>query len=77
MATDSKSFPAEAVDRSTGQLLPQSEEEQKARTEALRRLFDEWPDHADDGSDSDEVWREVMRSIDEGRPHRPLFEGMY
>ena len=30
-----------------------------------------------DETDTDEVWAEVFRSIDEGRPHRKLFEGMY
>ena len=30
-----------------------------------------------DESDTDENWREVYRNIDAGRPHRPLFKGMY
>jgi len=27
--------------------------------------------------ESHEVWRQVLRGIDEERPHRPLFEGLY
>lgn len=27
-----------------------------------------------DASDTDEVWEDALRGIDEGRPHRPLFE---
>ncbi len=77
MATGSTPFSAETVDRTTGQILPMSEEERLARFEALRRLFEEWEAAPPDESDTEEIWREVMRSIDEGRPHRPLFEGMY
>lgn len=40
--------------------------------EALKRMSE-----TTDETDTDEVWREVFRSIDEGRPHRKLFEGMY
>ena len=29
-----------------------------------------------DETDTDEVWRDVMRGIDESRPHRPLFVGL-
>lgn len=58
-----------------GGFVPISEEEQRARSDALRRTLralDKLPD-----DDPPELWREVMRGIDEGRPHRPLFEGMY
>lgn len=77
MATVSTSTRSDTVDISTGRLRPLSDEERRARSAALRKAFDEWPTEAADGSDSDEVWREVMRGIDECRPHRPLFEGMY
>lgn len=30
-----------------------------------------------DKTDTDEVWADVFRGIDEARPHRPLFRGMY
>lgn len=64
------------VDTSTGRLLPLSDEDRKARSEALGRALDEIAGMTDE-TDTDEVWAEVMRGIDEGRPHRPLFEGSY
>jgi len=27
--------------------------------------------------DTDDIWAKIYRGIDEGRPHRKLFEGMY
>lgn len=30
-----------------------------------------------DETDTEEIWAEVFRGIDESRPHRPLFRGMY
>lgn len=64
-----------AVD-ANGRLLPITDEELRARAEELARALEEI-DRTAGPSDSPEVWREVMRSIDESRPHRPLFEGMY
>jgi len=77
MATVSTPTRSHAAEQSVDRFRPLSDEERKARSEALRKAFDEWPAEASDGSDSDEVWREVMRGIDESRPQRPLFEGMY
>lgn len=64
------------VDPATGRLRPLSDEQRKARTEALNRALDALADLTD-ATDTDATWREVMRGIDEGRPHRPLFEGAY
>jgi hypothetical protein len=64
------------VDPATGRLLPLSDEQRQARTEALNRALDALADITD-ATDTDATWREVMRGIDEGRPHRPLFEGSY
>lgn len=65
-----------SVDPDTGQLRPQTDQERQARAEALRRAFDEIGAITDE-TDTDEIWRDVMRGIDENRPHRPLFEGAY
>jgi hypothetical protein len=67
---------AGTVDTTTGRLLPLTEEELQARREAILADLDE-NDATTDETDTDEVWREVMRGINESRPHRPLFEGMY
>ncbi len=45
------------------------------RAETLHRLFADYEAHPPDeptGLDED-----IMRGIDEARPHRPLFEGLY
>jgi hypothetical protein len=69
-------FPPAAVDPNTGQILPMSEEEIAARHDAVLRML-KVLDQITDESDTDENWREVYRNIDAGRPHRPLFKGMY
>jgi hypothetical protein len=60
-----------------GRLLPVSDEERARRSEHLRRLFEEWERQPPDPTDSEEIWEQVMRGIDEERPHRKLFEGYY
>jgi hypothetical protein len=65
-----------AVDPATGRLQPLTDQERRARSEALGRVLDEIAGMTDE-TDTDEVWRDVMRGIDESRPHRPLFEGSY
>jgi hypothetical protein len=65
-----------AVDTATGRLQPLTDQERRARSEALGRALDEIAGMIDE-TDTDEVWRDVMRGIDESRPHRPLFEGSY
>ena len=69
-------LPAPGFD-AEGNLLLIPEEERAARSERLRRLFEEWAQQPPDPTDSDEIWEQVMRGIDEERPHRKLFEGMY
>ena len=66
----------ESIDPATGQLRPLTAQERKARSEALGRALDDIAEMTDE-TDTDEVWGEVMRGIDESRPHRPLFEGSY
>jgi hypothetical protein len=69
-------FPPVAVDPTTGRILPLSEEELAGRRDAAIRMLDAL-DQVTDETDTEENWREVFRNIDAGRPHRPLFEGMY
>jgi excisionase family DNA binding protein len=65
-----------AVDPETGRLLPVTEEQRKERSAKLAAAIARRA-QTTDASDTDEVWREVFRGIDESRPHRPLFEGQY
>ncbi len=44
----------------------------RARTERVHRALDEI-EGITDPTDTDAVWDEVLRGIDEARPHRPLF----
>lgn len=76
MAIAHKSTNPNAVGLKTGRLLPLTEAQRKARSEALARALDEI-DEITDETDTDETWRDIFRSIDEGRPDRPLFEGQY
>jgi hypothetical protein len=69
-------FPPAAVDPDTGQILAVSEADVVARRDAVLRMLKVLDEIADE-SDTDEDWREVYRSIDAGRPHRPLFTGLY
>lgn len=58
-----------------GRALPRTDAERAADAERLRaalKRMAEIPD--DDPPGTDEAF---MRAIDEGRPHRPLFDGMY
>jgi hypothetical protein len=57
-----------------GHAIPPTEEERRARSEALRLALAEMASIPDDPPGSDE---EVMRAIDAGRPERPLFRGLY
>lgn len=79
MATTHTPAPAVAdgdVDTSTGRLRPLTDEQRRARSAELARALDDIAGMTDE-TDTDEVWRDVLRGIDEGRPHRPLFEGSY
>jgi hypothetical protein len=69
-------FPPLPVDPVTGRLLPMSEEERAARRAATIRaikVIGQIPDE----TETDEGWEEVYRNIDESRPHRKLFQGLY
>jgi hypothetical protein len=58
-----------------GKISPTTEEERRLRSEALRETLDaiaQMPDDDPPGS-----FEEFMRGIDEGRPHRAMFKGMY
>jgi hypothetical protein len=63
----------DSVDRSTGRLKLLTDAERAARTEALSRVLDEIAEITD-GTDTDEVWRDVLRGIDESRLHRPSLD---
>jgi excisionase family DNA binding protein len=76
MAIANTTAPPAAIDPATGRLLPMSDAQRKARSEALGRALDAMAAMTDE-TDTDLAWRDVFRGIDEGRPHRPLFEGEY
>ncbi len=64
----------DTIDAATGRARPLSDQEQKTRSEALVRALAEIAEMTDE-TDTDEIWADVFRGIDESRPHRPLFEG--
>ena len=64
------------VDPEKGRLLPLTDEQRKARSARLAETIAKMASVTDE-TDSDTVWRDIFRSIDESRPHRPLFEGLY
>ncbi len=68
-------FPPLAVDE-RGRIIPLSEEERSARLEAGRRAIDAIGRLGGTG-DTPGAADLVLRGIDEGRPHRPLFEGLF
>ncbi len=57
----------------SGRLVPLSEAQRLARSEALRLALDEIAGIGPDDTDAEEVWGEVVVGIDALRPHRPLF----
>jgi hypothetical protein len=67
---------AETIDAATGRARPLSDQKQKARSEALVHALAEIAELTDE-TDTDEIWADVFRCVDESRPHRPLFEGRY
>ena len=59
----------------TGRVRPISAEEQARNAQAIAAFVDlmlAMPDEDPPGA-----WEEAMRDLDEHRPHRKLFEGMY
>src|SRR5690348_11626514 len=67
-------FPPRAFDEN-GRLIPLSSEERAARRDAAIRTLKALRNLPDDDPPGTE--EAMMRGIDEGRPQRPLFEGMY
>ena len=67
-------FPPRGLDEH-GRLIPLSLEERAARRDAAIRVLRVLADLPDD--DPPGIEGAMMRGIDEARPHRPLFEGMY
>jgi hypothetical protein len=67
-------FPPLAFDEH-GRVIPLGPEERAARRDAAVRALKALRDLPDDDPPGTE--EAMMRGIDEGRPHRPLFEGMY
>ena len=59
-----------------GRILPLSAEMRRKRSAALNRALDAIAETTDE-TDTEENWREALRDLDNQRPHRPLFEGMY
>jgi hypothetical protein len=75
MSTRSKDRPGPALDvPPLRERLP--EPDLAARLARARAALDRI-DRITDETDTEEIWAEFARSIDAGRPHRPLFRGMY
>jgi hypothetical protein len=58
-----------------GKLIRLTDEERRRRLESARRRLEEVEQMTDE--DPPGAFEEFMRGIDEGRPHRPLFEGCH
>ena len=58
-----------------GRFLRLSEEQRREHLESALRRLDEIAEMPDD--DPPGALEQFMRNLDEGRPHRPMFKGMY
>ena len=58
-----------------GRLRRMTDEERKHHIESARQRLAEIAEMTDD--DPSGAFEEFMRSVDESRPHRPLFQGMH
>lgn len=58
-----------------GKFLRMSEEERRKHLESARRRLAEIAAMTDE--DPPGAFEQFMRNLDEGRPHRPMFRGMY
>lgn len=68
-------IPPSAVDV-RGRLIPESAEARAARSARILAALD-WIEAQPATPEDEATWRDVLRGIDEGRPQRKLFEGMY
>jgi len=60
-----------------GKLRRMSEEEHRRYIESALRRLDEVEQIPDGDDDPPDALEQMMRGIDETRPHRPLFKGHY
>jgi len=60
----------------SGRIIPMSDAEHEARWAAAVRALDAIS-RGDSQSEDPQLAERVMRGIDEGRPERKLFEGIY
>jgi len=58
-----------------GKFIPMTVEERRTWCEAARRRLAEIALMTDE--DPPGAFEQFMRNLDEGRPHRPMFKGMY
>jgi hypothetical protein len=54
-----------------------NDEERRTWCEAARRRLSEIAGMTDPEGEPSDSMEQMMRGIDEGRPHRPLFKGLY
>jgi hypothetical protein len=54
-----------------------SEEEHRQYIESALRRLDEIAEIPDGDEDPPDALEQMMKGIDEGRPHRPMFNGYY
>jgi hypothetical protein len=59
-----------------GRLIPLTDAQVRERNAEAIAALDSLADLTD-ATDTPELWANVYRGIDEARPHRKLFEGMY
>jgi hypothetical protein len=60
-----------------GKFNPKTDEERKAWCEAARQRLKEVALMTDEEGEPPDAMEQMMRGINECRPHRPLFKGMY
>src|SRR5690349_10834093 len=68
-------MPESCVDEN-GRIKTMTEEENQRRARAFEKAMKELAQITDE-TDTEEMWREVAKGIDQHRPHRPLFREYY
>ena len=71
----SQALPQSCAD-AHGRLLPETPEQRTDRSARMRAAL-AWIEAQPATPEGDASYREVLRGVHEGRPHRKLFEGMY